>query len=70
MQADGSLAVAEVFTKVAGAFGFISALAGFYLLAHGLCKDTFPFEIPLCETRGLFRRQTIVCEKVDGSDSV
>ncbi|KAJ6109349.1 hypothetical protein N7486_001583 [Penicillium sp. IBT 16267x] len=56
VHADGGLALADAFTKVAGAFGFTSALAGFYLLAHGLCQDAIPFQIPLCETKGLFRR--------------
>ncbi|OGM44259.1 hypothetical protein ABOM_007737, partial [Aspergillus bombycis] len=65
MRADGRLALAEAFTKVAGAFGFLSALAGFYLLAHGLCQDTFPFRIPLCETGGLFRRPPSIREKMD-----
>ncbi|PLB49191.1 hypothetical protein P170DRAFT_446913 [Aspergillus steynii IBT 23096] len=70
MRADGRSALAEAFTKVAGAFGFVSAVAGFYLLAHGLCQETFPFEIPLCETRGLFRRAVSVGEKGDGMSSV
>ncbi|KAL5364714.1 GPR1/FUN34/yaaH family-domain-containing protein [Aspergillus floccosus] len=64
------LALDEAFTKVVGVFGFVSALAGFYQLAHGLCQDTFPFKIPVCETSGLFRRAPSVCERIDKTDCV
>ncbi|KAJ5668448.1 uncharacterized protein N7477_007018 [Penicillium maclennaniae] len=47
LQADDRSVLAADITKVAGVFGFTSALAGFYLLAHGLCQDTLPFEITL-----------------------
>ena len=70
VQADGRSVLAESFTKVAGSFGFLSALAGFYLLAHGLCQDTFPFKIPLCETYGLFRRAASSCKHIDETDCV
>ncbi|KAL2783997.1 GPR1/FUN34/yaaH family-domain-containing protein [Aspergillus keveii] len=42
--------------KVAGAFGFTSSLAGFYMLCHDLCQQTLPFNIPLFETSRLFSR--------------
>ncbi|KAJ5904271.1 hypothetical protein N7504_006654 [Penicillium tannophilum] len=61
--ADGRLELADAFTKLAGAFGFVSALAGFYLLTHGLCQDAIPFQMPLCETNGLFRRASSVDRK-------
>jgi hypothetical protein len=57
MKADGRMKLGEDITKMAGAFGFISATAGFYLLAHGLCQDTCPFDIPLFETQCFFRRR-------------
>ncbi|KAJ5658473.1 uncharacterized protein N7484_002122 [Penicillium longicatenatum] len=59
------LTLADAFTKSAGAFGFLSALAGFYLLAHGLCQDAVPFQIPLCVTSGRFRRASSVGGKPD-----
>lgn len=70
MHAENRLVLAETLTKVAGGFGFVSALAGFYLLAHGLCQHTFPFTIPLCETKGLFRRANFVSGKLDGPSCV
>lgn len=70
IQADGRSVLAVTFTKVAGAFGSISALAGLYLLVHGLCQDTFSFEIPLGKTRVLFRLSRSVRKKSDGIDIV
>jgi succinate-acetate transporter protein len=70
MKADLRMELGDDITKVAGAFGFISATAGFYLLAHGLCQDTFPFEIPLFETKCFFRRRRFGCEGMDGASSV
>ncbi|KAJ5974204.1 hypothetical protein N7481_011414 [Penicillium waksmanii] len=60
--ADGRMALGESLMTTAGAFGAVSASSGFYLLGHGLCQDTFPFEIPLCQTRGLFRRASSIHE--------
>ena len=75
MLADGRTALGESLMTAAGAFGAVSASSGFYLLGHGLCQDTFPFKIPLCETRVLFRRvssihETSIRENSDGVDSV
>ncbi|KAL4993146.1 GPR1/FUN34/yaaH family-domain-containing protein [Aspergillus recurvatus] len=42
--------------KVAGAFGFTSSVAGFYMLCHDLCQHTLPFRIPLFETSHFFSR--------------
>lgn len=36
--------------KVGGAFGFVSSLAGFYMLGHELCQDVLPFRIPVFDT--------------------
>jgi succinate-acetate transporter protein len=70
MRADGRLGLGDDITKAAGAFGFISATAGFYLLAHGLCQDTFPFGIPLFETKHVFHRNRLCHNKADGADFV
>ncbi|CAG8268948.1 unnamed protein product [Penicillium olsonii] len=70
VQADGKSLLAERFTKVAGSFGFISALAGFYLLAHGLCQNAIPFEIPLGEVHGIFRRAAPSCKPIDETECV
>ncbi|KAJ6112117.1 hypothetical protein N7523_008178 [Penicillium sp. IBT 18751x] len=70
LQADDRSALATDITKVAGVFGFISALAGFYLLAHGLCQDTLPFEIPLCETNRFFRYAPLNRDRASETNSV
>ncbi|OJJ98933.1 hypothetical protein ASPACDRAFT_53105 [Aspergillus aculeatus ATCC 16872] len=54
MMADGRSALGATFTTIAGAFGMLSALAGFYMLGHDLCQDALPFEIPLFPTSRLF----------------
>ncbi|KAL4744764.1 hypothetical protein BDW72DRAFT_74677 [Aspergillus terricola var. indicus] len=57
--ADGNAARGAAFTKVSGAFGFVSALAGFYMLCHDLCQESLPFRLPLCETSSLFPRRRL-----------
>ncbi|RAH77868.1 hypothetical protein BO86DRAFT_203700 [Aspergillus japonicus CBS 114.51] len=54
MMADGHSALGDTFTTIAGAFGMVSALAGFYMLGHNLCQDALPFEIPLIPTSRVF----------------
>jgi succinate-acetate transporter protein len=54
--ADGNTDMGSTLTKVSGAFGFVSALAGFYMLCHDLCQDSLPFALPLCETSSFFRQ--------------
>ncbi|KAL2817997.1 GPR1/FUN34/yaaH family-domain-containing protein [Aspergillus cavernicola] len=54
--ADGNTNMGTTLTKVSGAFGFVSALAGFYMLGYDLCRDALPFELPLCETSRFFQR--------------
>ncbi|KAL4986001.1 GPR1/FUN34/yaaH family-domain-containing protein [Aspergillus falconensis] len=61
--ADGNTARGAAFTKASGAFGFVSALAGFYMLCHDLCQDSLPFTLPLCETSSLFRRRRMAREE-------
>jgi hypothetical protein len=39
--------------KVGGAFGFVSSLAGFYMLGHELCRDVLPFRFPVYNTSRL-----------------
>lgn len=50
VRADGSIATSTSLMKVGGAFGFISSLAGFYMLGHELCRDVLPFRIPVYDT--------------------
>ncbi|KAI9368479.1 GPR1/FUN34/yaaH family-domain-containing protein [Aspergillus egyptiacus] len=54
--ADGNTSMGNELTKASGAFGFVSALSGFYMLCHDLCGDAFPFPLPLCDTSRFFRR--------------
>ncbi|KAL7940711.1 GPR1/FUN34/yaaH family domain-containing protein [Trichoderma barbatum] len=53
VKADGNLATSASLTKLGGAFGFISSLAGFYMLGHELCQDVLPFRIPVYNTSRL-----------------
>ncbi|OJJ00797.1 hypothetical protein ASPVEDRAFT_82353 [Aspergillus versicolor CBS 583.65] len=53
--ADGNASMGTNLTKASGAFGFVSALAGYYMLCHGLCQGALPFKMPLCETERFFR---------------
>ncbi|KAE9578075.1 hypothetical protein CGMCC3_g5857 [Colletotrichum fructicola] len=46
-------------TKVAGSFGFIAALVGFYAMAHGFCGDVLPFEMPLGDLSRFFARSKL-----------
>ncbi|KAL2801839.1 GPR1/FUN34/yaaH family-domain-containing protein [Aspergillus granulosus] len=57
--ADGHTNMGTTLTKVSGAFGFVSALAGFYMLCHDLCQDSLPFTLPLCDTSSFFRRRRV-----------
>ncbi|KAF5855689.1 hypothetical protein ETB97_008603 [Aspergillus alliaceus] len=57
LMADGNMAMGTKMTKVAGAFGFVSSLAGFYMLGYELCRDVSPTVIPLGDTSRFFRRK-------------
>lgn len=48
---DGELHTGQILTRMAGAFGAISALSGFYLLYEGLCEKVSPVPVPLGELR-------------------
>ncbi|KAL6890874.1 GPR1/FUN34/yaaH family domain-containing protein [Trichoderma evansii] len=50
VRADGNVATSTSLMKVGGAFGFVSSLAGFYMLGHELCRDVLPFRIPVYDT--------------------
>ncbi|KAF3803243.1 Acetate transporter protein patA [Colletotrichum gloeosporioides] len=55
--ADGHASSGKSLTKVAGSFGFIAALAGFYAMANGFCGDVLPFEMPLGDLSRVLSRQ-------------
>ncbi|KAF5523355.1 Acetate transporter protein patA [Colletotrichum aenigma] len=57
--ADDHTASGKSLTKVAGSFGFIAALAGFYAMANGFCGDVLPFEIPLGDLSRFFARRKL-----------
>lgn len=54
--ADHHMSASETLTKVAGAFGFISALTGFYVVLSELCQDALPLEVHLGDTSRVFRK--------------
>ncbi|XPS71018.1 hypothetical protein M3J07_003209 [Ascochyta lentis] len=55
--AKGANSTGDGLTRAAGAFGFVSALTGFYVLTHELCEDSLPFTVPLGDTTARFSRQ-------------
>ncbi|KAH0437384.1 gpr1 family protein [Colletotrichum camelliae] len=57
--ADGHTYSGKSLTKVAGSFGFIAALAGFYAMASGFCGDVLPFEMPLGNLSRFFTRKKL-----------
>ncbi|KAK2763386.1 gpr1 family protein [Colletotrichum kahawae] len=57
--ADGHISSGKSLTKVAGSFGFIAALAGFYAMASGFCGGVLPFEIPLGNLSRFFTRKNL-----------
>ncbi|KAL7621989.1 hypothetical protein AAE478_007490 [Parahypoxylon ruwenzoriense] len=54
--ADGNLATSAALMKAAGVFGFLAGLLGFYTVAHYLCQDVVPFDIPMGDTSSILRR--------------
>jgi succinate-acetate transporter protein len=55
--ADGNTATGNALTRAAGAFGFISALTGFYVVGNELCQDSLPFDVPLGDTSRFYKRR-------------
>ncbi|EHK48688.1 hypothetical protein TRIATDRAFT_290277 [Trichoderma atroviride IMI 206040] len=53
VRADGNILTSMKLMKVGGAFGFVSSLAGFYMLGHELCRDVLPFRFPVYNTSRL-----------------
>ncbi|KAL7917886.1 GPR1/FUN34/yaaH family domain-containing protein [Trichoderma austrokoningii] len=53
VRADGNILTSTKLLKVGGAFGFVSSLAGFYMLGHELCRDVLPFRFPVYSTSRL-----------------
>ncbi|KAJ5334757.1 uncharacterized protein N7506_004437 [Penicillium brevicompactum] len=54
--ADGMVERSANLMTVAGAFGFISSLAGYYAVLHYLCQDALPFTVPMGDTSRAFKR--------------
>lgn len=57
--ADDHTASGKSLTEVAGSFGFIAALAGFYAMTNGFCGDVLPFEIPSGDLSRFFARRKL-----------
>jgi succinate-acetate transporter protein len=55
--ADQALLIGNTFTKIAGVFGLVASVSGFYSLAHEFCEDSLPFKIPLGDTSRFFYRK-------------
>lgn len=55
--ADGEASTGRVLLQVAGAFGFIAGLLGYYTVAHYLCQDVLPFPVPMGDTSRFFLRR-------------
>lgn len=66
MHADGKYELSATLTKTAGSFGCVAAIAGFYLLAQGLCLES----LPLGRTTGLLQRLCPMRQKTDETSIV
>ncbi|KAG7128017.1 Acetate transporter protein patA like [Verticillium longisporum] len=57
--ADGNTAASAALTRAAGAFGAVAAASGFYMVGYELCRDVFPFELPVGDTSRFFGRRKL-----------
>ncbi|KAF3358223.1 Putative kinetochore protein SPC24 [Verticillium dahliae VDG1] len=57
--ADGATAASAALTRAAGAFGAVAAASGFYMVGYELCRDVFPFELPVGDTSRFFGRRKL-----------
>ncbi|KAJ5108746.1 hypothetical protein N7456_005421 [Penicillium angulare] len=57
IRANGSTLLSANILKVGGVFGFIAGLLGFYIVAHDLCQDTLPFNLPMGNLRSFWKRE-------------
>ncbi|KXH47901.1 hypothetical protein CNYM01_01419 [Colletotrichum nymphaeae SA-01] len=55
--ASGNASAGGTLAKIAGGFGFIAALAGFYVMAAEFCGEVLPFRVPLGDLSQLFPRK-------------
>ncbi|KAK0378312.1 hypothetical protein CLIM01_04344 [Colletotrichum limetticola] len=55
--ASGNAAAGGTLAKIAGGFGFVAALAGFYVMAAEFCGEVLPFHVPLGDLSQLFPRE-------------
>jgi succinate-acetate transporter protein len=63
--ADGNVKTSENLITAAGAFGFISALCGYYCVLHYLCEESLPFRVPMGDTSRAWKRW---CKKTPRPD--
>lgn len=66
-RADGNIAASIGLMKAAGVFGFLAGLLGFYTVAHYLCLNVLPFDVPMGDTSAWLERhrQRKVKESMD-----
>ncbi|KAK1673418.1 GPR1/FUN34/yaaH family-domain-containing protein [Colletotrichum godetiae] len=55
--ASGHTSAGGLLTKVAGGFGFVAALAGFYVMAGEFCGEVLPFSVPLGDMSRFFQKK-------------
>ncbi|KAI1408028.1 GPR1/FUN34/yaaH family-domain-containing protein [Hypoxylon sp. FL1857] len=55
-RADGKLDISVGLQKAAGVFGFLAGLLGLYTVAHYLCDDVLPFDVPMGDTSSILKR--------------
>lgn len=65
-RADGFVDTSSIFTQIAGGFGCLSSLAGFYLLWHQLREDIQQSNAPPVDNRVPVRR----IEKIVSTDDI
>lgn len=63
--ADGFAEKYAQMQKVAGAFGFIAGLLGYYCTAHYLCEDALGFSVPMGQMERFYRRSVKIQKDVE-----
>lgn len=58
IRANGNEAMFSQMQQVAGAFGFVAGLLGYYTCAHYMCEEALPFRLPMGQLRRRGRKQT------------
>jgi uncharacterized protein len=59
VRANGNEAMFSQMQSVAGAFGFVARLLGYYTCAHYICQEALPFQIPMGQLKKRGRKHSL-----------